>query len=123
MTFKTPLILQAGTQPDVWIVYEPLVWQDSHIGSIVVPKGFQTDLASIPRILRNVPSLDQNGLSRRPAVLHDYLYTQKNFSKEYSDVLFYDALRDEGASVLLAQALYDAVRLFGGQAWSKDQSH
>lgn len=118
--FKTPLIVQADATPDIWIVYAPLVWTNP-TGDITVPVGFKTDLASIPRLLRNIPNLDPCGLSRRAAVLHDYLYTLKTVSKDQADSLLYQALRAESVDVLAAQAFYDAVHMFGFQAWNNDQ--
>ena len=67
--FVTGLLLSAGAVPDHWIVMQDLIWQDAKFGTLTCPRGFLTDLASIPMAFRNIPFLDPNGLSRRPAAI------------------------------------------------------
>lgn len=113
--FRTPLILEAG-KPDQWIVRRPLVWatRSDKLDAITVPKGFVTDLASVPRFLRDRKAFDVNGASRRAAVLHDYLYATGLGGKDFADNLFRMALRAEGVGATAAWAFYQAVHLFGG---------
>lgn len=117
--FQTPLILEATT-PDHWALAAPLVWKDAS-GTILVPKGFITDLASIPRVLRGLPPLDVDGLSRRPGVLHDWAYAaRREQGKDAADLLLRDGLIAEGASEVEAEAYYRAVWMFGGEPWADD---
>jgi hypothetical protein len=86
--------------------------------------GTVTDLASIPRVFRNLPFLDPNGLSRRPAVLHDYLYRGGNryglqMTRKKADRVLRIALRDEGASRWVAWLFWAAVRVGGRRAWRR----
>jgi hypothetical protein len=85
------------------------------LGHISVPRGFITDLASIPRLLR--PVLDQNDASRAPAVLHDYLYCGQFTSRAAADLLFLEALQRAGISRIKRYAMYAAVRTFGRSYW------
>ncbi len=120
--FLTTLELVADSQPDYWTVSRPLVWCDSVYGRIEVPAGTRTDLASIPRFLRNLPFLDPDGNSRRPAVAHDFLYDTAyghRLGKQYADNFLRDALISEGASKSTAAAFYWAVHMFGGRPWSE----
>lgn len=120
--FLTRLQLTDRPEPDLWTVAAPLVWE-CPAGHITVPAGFVTDLASIPRVLRNLPWLDPNGLSRRPAVLHDYLYGSnpgRVFGKQFADSLLASALVSEGASQTVAQTFYYAVHWFGASSWDDD---
>src|SRR5690606_27796302 len=74
-----------------------------------------TDLASIPRIFRWL--LNQNGNSRRPAVLHDYLYRMQPISRAEADAIFRRALEAEGV-ILPGRWLYwSGVRMGGWIAW------
>jgi len=114
--FVTDLILQAEG-PDFWIVQAPLQWREDNGELIVVPVGFRTDLASIPRLFRNLPFLDPNGISRRPAVLHDYLYS-KQVTRISADYKLFKALRVEGASYATAWTFWAAVRCFGWHAFN-----
>jgi hypothetical protein len=117
--FGDPLVLEAAA-PDFWYVSTPLIWTDEEFGTLTCPAGFRTDLASIPRALRALPFLDPNGLSRRPAVLHDWLYAWRVIGKAKADAFLRAALIAEGASRATAAAFYYAVDLFGGGAWDSD---
>lgn len=121
--FKTPLALIAEPQPDLWAVAVPLVWDDGIYGHLEVPQGFVTDLASIPRIFRNLPFLDPAGVSRRPATLHDWLYGSapgRRLGKPFADQFLYAALLAEGATPRVAWAFWAAVHYFGGSSWAGD---
>jgi len=121
--FLTQLTLTAEPQPDLWRVGAPLVWCNPSYGRLEVPVGFVTDLASIPRALRNLPFLDPNGQSRRPAVVHDYLYSSRlgrRLGKQFADNFLREALLAEGATKGTAGAFYWAVHLFGSFAWDAD---
>lgn len=120
--FLTPLLLEAAADPDFWIVRQPLVWCDANFGRIAVPAGFRTDLASIPRALRNLPSFDPNGRSRRAAVTHDWLYSWQALGQPRSDDFLRAAMVAEGCDSEAAQAFYDAVKWFGHYAWSDDHA-
>lgn len=87
---------------------------------IVVPVGYLSDLASVPRLARRLVD-SQSPTTRRPAVLHDYLYTDltHRFTKFEADRMFYDALLEEGTPPLLAWLMWKAVRLGGRGNWSK----
>lgn len=121
--FLTPLELIADPQPDLWRLGAPLVWCDPVYGRLEVPVGFQTDLASIPRLFRNLPFLDPAGISRRAAVVHDWLYGSadgREHGKQYADSFLRVALLAEGASKSVAQSFYLAVHWFGGSSWYED---
>lgn len=118
--FKTALELVADPMPDFWVLGSDLVWFDSERGLMTAPKGTRTDLASIPRALRNLPFLDPDGVSRRPATFHDYLYGSaygRRRGKAFADDFLRAALIAEGASPATAAAFYYAVHWFGGPAW------
>ncbi|MNC39249.1 hypothetical protein D3C75_878980 [compost metagenome] len=114
--FDVPLDLRAHA-PGEWVVLRALTYTAASGRSYIVPRGFVTDLASIPRLLR--PALDQNGASRRPAVLHDALYCRKSTTRQQADDLFYEALRAEGVGHLTALLMYAGVRAGGWLYWNK----
>lgn len=61
--------------------------EDSGV-SITVPKGFRTDLASIPRLIDDWFGLNPSGELAKAAVLHDYLYANSDAAWELArDVL------------------------------------
>lgn len=113
--FSTALTLRADPRADLWVVAEPLIWQDPTYGKLVVPVGFVTDLASTPF------HVDDNGPSRRPAAMHDALYKLlRRFGKDHADQFLRDAILAEGGGYLRSQIYYRAVSWFGGSAWRGD---
>lgn len=88
---------------------------------ITVPRGFITDLASIPRALWNLPFTDPNGVSRRPACLHDALYALgRSAGKAFADDALRRAMLSEGASPFVAGMFYKAVHYFGKGSYASD---
>ena len=84
--------------------------------AVTTPKGFVTDLASIPRPLWIIlPKWDGYGVG---AVIHDYLYWSQHVSRRDADRWFYGAMTDQHVSWLHKRLIYGAVRLFGGMAWN-----
>lgn len=117
--FETALKLEAPHNlPGFWILLEDLVWNDGI--ELVVPAGFLTDLASVPIGFRNV--LNINGLSRSPAVLHDFLYRTHLVSRGGADLLFREALKAEGMG-LTRYVYWAGVRVGGWLAWRKHEKN
>jgi hypothetical protein len=85
-------------------------------GVVVVPAGFKTDFASIPRLFCRV--LPKNGKYDRAAVIHDYLYTTAIVTKAEADSVFLEAMELCGVSWLERFIMFQAVNLFGLFAWN-----
>lgn len=80
----------------------------------IIPKGFETDLASIPRLLWPIFAPQYSGFVA-PAILHDYLYRcPNNITRQYADEVLYSALIAENVTAFTASKFYLGVRLFGG---------
>lgn len=78
-----------------------------------VPKGFISDLASIPRILWPIYAPNDTK-TIGPAILHDYLYAcPYNRSRKEIDALFYSALLNNRTSTSTAYFYWLGVRVFG----------
>lgn len=78
-----------------------------------VPKDFQTDLASIPRLLWPILAPQYSGFVA-PAILHDYLYRCNTVvTRQFADEVLYSALLAEDVSRFTASKFYLAVRIFG----------
>ena len=64
----------------IWYLKKPISWRpgdgQSRYPPVVVPTGFVTDLASIPRVFWSV--LRPDGEYAYAAVIHDYLYWVSN---------------------------------------------
>ena len=117
--FLSELEIQALT-PDLWALTAPLVWEDD-TGRLEIPKGFITDLASIPHVIDWVPFLDRTGLSRRAGALHDGLYALgRERGKDWCDTMLKLALEAEGMKPWQAKAYWSAVHYFGSPSWTSD---
>ena len=116
--FLSRLLLEADDEPGYWIVRAPLVWCCERWGHLGVPAGFRTNLASIPGLVQAVPGYHCNGLTRRPATLHDYLYSSHSRSKADADLIFHAAMIADRVPASIARACYEAVHLFGHGAWA-----
>ncbi len=77
---------------------------------IVIPAGFRTDLASVPRIVRWL--LPQDGRWTRAAIVHDWCCRHpEQFTARDADGLFRRVCREEGVPVLARRLLWTGVRL------------
>ncbi len=61
-------------RPTQWLLTSPLIWTGTQGDTFTVPLGFQTDFASVPRILHWL--ILPYGAYTRAAVLHDWLLTE-----------------------------------------------
>jgi hypothetical protein len=115
-----PATLQKFFEPIYYLV-EPFTWtpnadNGSDYSAVVVPKGFVTDLASIPDPL--FPWLRADGPYAQAAIVHDYLYwTQPAKGREYADNVFRIAMRDLEVAPATVALMYHAVRTLGNAAW------
>lgn len=114
MAFLTPLDLRAH-RPGEWVVLLALIYKAKDGVRHIAPRGFITDLASIPRLFRDV--FNVNGLSREPAVLHDFLYCIQYTTRAEADALFLEALESVGVGWATRYSMWLAVRAGGWMYW------
>jgi hypothetical protein len=80
---------------------------------IRVPKGFETDFASIPYAASAI--IDPMGDNMEAAVVHDYLYAVGEVGqREKADTIFLDALAQHHVDPIRRKLMYEAVRSGGG---------
>ena len=93
---------------------------------ITVPEGFECDGESIPRFLHGfVPPF---GMSKRAAVVHDYLYQHRGFQgqdgkwrdvpRKQADAVYYELCRAKGLPAWRANIRWFTLRLVGWRAWA-----
>ena len=86
--------------------------------AVLVRKGFETDLASIPQALWNIyPPFDPE--YRAAAILHDGLYASELLPRNECDWLLLEAMQAQGNSWWTRNVFYSTVRCFGGFVWDK----
>ena len=112
--FPDPLIVHPLPNGTTWEVMADFPFHGRG-GVIVVPKGFRTDFASVPRALWAL--FPPTGKHSRAAVVHDFLFATAPFPKAQCDAIFYEAMRASGVGRTRAWVMWMAVALFGGPAW------
>lgn len=118
--FSDPLVAQKldGRR---WRVHVPFVYEVGHLGSgetITVPAGFETDLASVPRVFWRVFPPDE-GYSQA-AVLHDWLCHNRGrveqcYSVRRTSEIFREAMEVLGVVRWRRAVMFRAVLHFGPQ--------
>jgi hypothetical protein len=103
----------------IYFLLRPIRWEpnpnQSGYDAVTVPAGFVTDFASIPRIFWSL--LPPDGQYTYPAIVHDYLYWTQTGSKDAADSIFKFGMEDFGIAIPTIYAIYNAVHLFGRNAW------
>jgi hypothetical protein len=104
----------------IWQLAEPFEYQVGFEGhgalSVCVPAGFRTDLASVPRLFWYL--FPPDGPYRKPAVIHDYLYSLAAGCPRFlADAILRDAMDRIGVRPRDQLLIYYAVRLCGGPAY------
>lgn len=120
-SFITPLrteTLDDGTD----ILIEQFIYalgrEDSPV-RIIVPIGFPTDFASVPRLLRWL--IDAKGRHAKPAVLHDYIYRTQIVARVVADAIFLESMEVKEVARWQRWLIYLAVRCFGWIAWHNNK--
>jgi hypothetical protein len=119
-SFTTPLVVTPMDNGREWKLMQSFEYYrtDNEDDIIVVPAGFVTDFASVPRIFWNIfPPWGKYG---KAAVLHDWLYSieYKN-NRKLCDDIFYEAMKILGVGFTTRNIIYYAVRSFGWTVWNK----
>lgn len=103
-------IFRYGEMPQLT---KELTYKHSSGKTFVVPKGFKTDFASIPRIFWNI--IAPIGKHTLPSVLHDYLYeygASLGISRKEADKIFWDAMIESHVARITANVMWFCVRAF-----------
>ncbi len=96
----------------------PQTGRYSQLSPVSVPKGFVTDMASIPRLFWSAVRPD--GKYAYAAIIHDYLYWQQDRPRGEADKIFRSAMEDLRVTDAVAEPIFRMVDLLGGVAWDKN---
>lgn len=101
---------------DKWVLIEPFKFMSDLVHFlIIVPEGFETDFASVPRI--PLAYLLAGDCAHEAAVIHDYLYRTGKADRKTADEIFLEAMEAQGIPVWRRYGMYWAIRLFGGSSY------
>lgn len=116
-----PLVLSPSDNGVDWIMMKEYVYEVGKIGSgdkVIVPEGFITDFASIPRPLWSF--LPPWGKYGKAAIVHDYLYDTAIRTRKDSDSIFLEIMKNSGVNTLIRNIIYYSVRTFGWVFYNRD---
>jgi hypothetical protein len=103
-------------------LHEPVTYEIDNL-RIVVPRWFITDWASVPRIFSWLIPKDR---ARRPAVIHDWLYSTRGMqgalTRRACDNIFLAAMRDSGVPWVTRGLIWLAVRVGGWYPWRQQST-
>ena len=119
--FPLPLIVR-HINGRLWELIKPFEYHPDSGEVIRVPEEFLTDFASIPRIFWTIIG-SPTGRYGPAAIIHDYLYVIKIYSRRKSDRIFFKAMAILKVPYLKRFLMYLAVRLAGWQAWENYKIH
>lgn len=110
---------------NMFYLQSPLPWKPNVssqiISPVTVPKGFVTDLASIPRPFWSL--MPRDGSYADAAVLHDYLYWVQSSTREVADLTFKLAMEDLEVHPAVVSIIFRGVRSFFGEiAWEQNRA-
>lgn len=120
MPFESHLELRHRPGHNRWEVIRELHYRTADGRLIVVPVGYLSDMASVPRLARQLVD-PQTPAVRRPSVVHDFVYTDltHRFTNAEADQILYESLIEEGMGKFMARLIWCAVRLSGRGNWGK----
>lgn len=112
-------LLSDDTNSDrgTWRVMNELIYESDVAAQVfVVPVGFTTDFASVPRI---PIAFDIVGdIAHAAAVLHDWLYSTHPVPRDVADAVLKEAAIVSGISPFKAWLMWAGVRMGGASHWS-----
>ena len=121
VSYSAAPVLQWSLEQGHFIVTEAFTATWSRPGKelfkVRVSKGFNTDLASIPRLFQNiVPKL---GRHIQPSICHDFCYVIKTgLTRAEADAMFLDGMKSVGVHWLRRNVMWAAVRIGGRGHWA-----
>ena len=101
------------------VLEQPLQYESEKIGRVVVPAGFETDFASVPRL--PVMYWLTGDTAHEAAVVHDYLYSTGIVSRSTADAVFLEAMAAMNVPSWRRVAMWIAVRAFGWSSYASSR--
>ena len=117
--YNRPLLRLVSDDPCMWELVEALYYRSDLLGrTIVVPPGFKTDLASVPRL--PLVFWLTGDTSQAAAVVHDYLYDSREVSRKMADDILREASAVTGVPGWRRFLMWAGVRLGGASRYDPD---
>jgi hypothetical protein len=102
-----------------WELHEAFGYVTKKGEVIYIPKGFVTDLASIPYGFRWL--FPKSGEYNKAVTVHDWLYKTQLHTRLESDDILLEAMAFEGVGFAKRYTIYWAVRAGGWYPWGTEE--
>ncbi|MGD0942576.1 MAG: DUF1353 domain-containing protein [Terracidiphilus sp.] len=116
------LVLSRFVEP-MYYLEKPISWvpndKSGRYPAFTVPKGFVTDLASIPSVFWSI--LRPDGNYAYAAILHDYLYWTQIRPKDDADNILKLSMQDFHVTPWQVGTIYEAVHRGGQSSWDENK--
>jgi hypothetical protein len=113
--FRSKLTVEADVWP--YLLVTPLVYDSALLNrTLIVPVGFETDLASVPRPLWNI--LPPFGSYSSAAVVHDFLYKFNGVTRQQADAVLNEAMQVQKVGHWTRWTIWAGVRAGGWKPWN-----
>jgi len=120
--FKNKLKIEAISREDAYLLTSQLSYITNLGDKIIIPKGFKTNFASVPRLAKFYID-DDDWQIRAPSVVHDYLYSAESaelgFTRKQADEVLLEAMMGLGMRKTKALLIYYTLRIFGASNYEK----
>ena len=106
---------------DEWRLLRALVYQSDRLERVlIVPRGFVTDFASVPRL----PFVFwlAGGKATKAAVVHDFLYRKSGVTRADADAVFAEAMKATGQAAWRRGLMWAGLRLGGWVAYKNAEN-
>jgi hypothetical protein len=113
--FPLPLLVKF-IDGEVWELMAPFEYVTKKGEVINVPTKFLSDFASIPRLFWRIIG-SPTGRYGPSAIIHDFLYYKKTYTRGKADKIFYEAMGILGVPNWKRSIMHLAVRSFGWIPW------
>lgn len=108
----------ANSGRGAWQLRNKLIYQSDVAALVfVVPTGFVTDFASVPRIPLAFDLVGDT--AHAAAALHDWLYTTHLVPRGVADAVLQEAAKVSGVAPFKAWLMWAGVRMGGASHWAK----
>ena len=109
--FKTPIIIEEyGNSNRMWKLHATLIYEGNK-QNFIIPKGFVTDFASIPKCFWWLISPLERHM--KAAIVHDYLYQNSITSRKDADRIFRRMMKELRVGLIKRNLMFGMVRIFG----------
>ena len=120
LQFKNFVKVSPFADGENWFLVEDLRYEVGDTGkTVIVPAGFVTDFASIPRPFWSI--LPTWGKYGPPAVVHDFLYWDQRCTRDQADRILLVAMEESDPNFIRRFLIHRAVSWGGWLAWDENE--